>query len=118
MGMVLADLSLHGFRKVPFACSYLPGKSHVHMVFLAAFGLGWLVRLGVDYERQALQEPRTIAALLALLAVVAAGVRWGTATLARSELMDLQYEEVPPPAVMGLGLHRDGVMVVGPQPDH
>jgi hypothetical protein len=31
--------------------------------------------------------------------------------------MDLQYEEVPPPAVMGLGLHRDGVMVVGPQPD-
>jgi hypothetical protein len=74
----------------------------------------WLVHEGVTFEQRALAEPHTITALLVLLAVVAAGVRWGTAALARSELMDLQYEEVPPPAVMGLGLIRDGVMTVGP----
>jgi hypothetical protein len=118
LGVTLTDLALHGFHKIPFACSYLPGKSPVHMIFLAAYGLMWLVHVGVTFEQRALQEPRTITALLVLLVVVAAGIRWGTATVARSESMALQFEEVPPPAVMGLGLHRDGVMVVGSPPDH
>jgi hypothetical protein len=117
LGVALTDLALYGFRKIPFACSYLPGKSPVHMLFLAAFGLMWLVHLGVTFERGALEEPRTMTALLVLLAVVAAGVRWGTAAVARSEPRALQFEEVPPPVVMGLGLHRDGVMVVGPPSD-
>ena len=118
VGVALTDLALYGFHKIPFACSYLPGKTPVHMVFLAACGLMRLVQVGVDYERQALQEPRTMTVLLISLAVVAVGVRWGTAALARSETMTLQFEEAPPPAVMGLGLHRDGVMVVGSPPDH
>jgi hypothetical protein len=42
LGVALTDLALHGFRKIPFACSYLPGKSALHMVFLAALGLMWL----------------------------------------------------------------------------
>ena len=33
LGSLLADLSLRGFRKIPFTCSYLPGKSKVHMLF-------------------------------------------------------------------------------------
>jgi hypothetical protein len=88
------------------------------MVFLAACGLMWLVHLGVIFEQRALEEPRTMTALLVLLAVVVAGVRWGTAAVARSESTALQFEEAPPPAVMGLGLHRDGVMVVESPPDH
>jgi CubicO group peptidase (beta-lactamase class C family) len=118
LGVALTDLALHGFRKIPFACSYLPGKSPVHMLFLAACGLMWLVHLGVNFEQRALQESRTMTALLVLLTLVAAAVRWGTAVGARSESTALQFEEAPPPVVMGLGLHRDGVMVVGPQPDH
>ena len=116
--MALTDLALHGFRKIPFACSYLPGKSPVHMVFLAAFGLMWLVHEGVTFEQRALEDPRTMTVVLVLLAVVAVGVRWGTAAVARSEPAALQFEEVPPPAVMGLGLHRDGVMIVESPPDH
>jgi CubicO group peptidase (beta-lactamase class C family) len=118
LGVVLIDLSLHGFRKIPFACSYLPGKSQVHMVFLAACGLGWFVHLGVTFERQALQEPRTMAVLLVLLAAVAVGIRLGTAALARSETMALQFEELPAPVVQQLELHRDGVMTVGSPDDH
>jgi hypothetical protein len=118
LGMVLTDLSLHRFRKIPFACSYLPGKSPVHLLFLAAFGLMWLVHEGVRFEQRALEEPRTMTALLVLLAVVAAVVRWGTAALARSEPAALQFEEVPPPAVMGLGLHRDGMLIVESPPGH
>ena len=118
LGVALTDLALHGFHKIPFACSYLPGKSPVHMVFLAAFGLMWLVHEGVTFEQRALEDPRTMTVVLVLLAVVAVGVRWGTAAVARSEPAALQFEEVPPPAVMGLGLHRDGVMIVESPPDH
>jgi hypothetical protein len=118
LGVALTDLALYGFHKIPFACSYLPGKSPVHMLFLAACGLMWLVHEGVTFEQRTLQEPRTMTVLLVVLAVVAAGVRWGMAAMARSEPTPLQFEEVPPPAVMGLGLHRDGVMIVGPPSDH
>jgi len=29
--MILAHLCPHGFQKIPFACSYLPGKANVHV---------------------------------------------------------------------------------------
>jgi hypothetical protein len=117
IGILLADISLRGFRKVPFACSYLPGKSQVHMVFLGAIGLMWLVMLSVKFERQALQEPRSIVAMLVLFGVAAVCVRWGAAALARLDEDALQFEEASAPAVLELGLHRDGVMPIGPPPD-
>jgi hypothetical protein len=52
-------------------------------------------------------------ATLMLLAVAAAGVRWGNAARARLDEKELQFEEAPAPAVLGLGLHRDGVLTVG-----
>ena len=56
-------------------------------------------------------------AMLALLGVVATGARWSMALLARLDDRDLQFEEVPTPAVFELGLQRDGVITVGPPPD-
>jgi len=117
LGVMLGDLCLRGFRKIPFTCSYLPGKSQVHMVFLGASLLMWVVLLSVKVELQALQEPRTMAAMLLLFGVAAAGVRWGTAALARSEEDELQFEEAPAPTVLELGLHRDGVMPIGLPPE-
>jgi hypothetical protein len=32
MGVLLVELVLIGFRKIPYACSYLPGKSRVHVM--------------------------------------------------------------------------------------
>ena len=57
LGILIADLCLHGFRKIPFTCSYLPGKSQVHMVFLGAAFLTQAVILGVKVELRALQDP-------------------------------------------------------------
>ncbi len=34
LGMILADICLLRFRKIPFTCSWLPGKSHANMAFL------------------------------------------------------------------------------------
>ncbi len=114
IGILLADLCLHNFRKIPFTCSYLPGKSQVHMVFLAALGLLWGVMLSVKVERKALQDPRSTAWMVALFALAACGVRLGTAALARLDSDDLRFEESSAPAVLELGLHRDGVMPIGP----
>jgi hypothetical protein len=115
IGMLLADICLHGFRKIPFTCSYLPGKSQVHMVFLGAVALMWAVLLSVKYEQQALEKPRGMATMLALFGLAAVGIRLGTAALADFE-EELQFEEAPSPAVLELGLHRDGVMPLGPPP--
>jgi hypothetical protein len=114
LGLILADLCLHGFRKLPFTCSYLPGKSQVHMVILGALGLMYFVLVSVRFERDALREPRTMAMMMALFFVAAVAVRLGTAALARGNEEELRFEEEAAPAVLELGLHRDGVMPMGP----
>lgn len=52
--------------------------------------------------------------MLALMAVVWVAVRLTTMKLARREEQELRFEEEESPVVMELGLHRDGVMPVGP----
>lgn len=114
LGMILADIALYGFRKIPFTCSYLPGKSPVHLIFLVAVGLMWLVTQSVVLEQQALQEPRNTIAMLMLLGVIAAGVRWRVVVLERSDERGLQFEEEAAPAVLELGLFRDGAVIGSP----
>jgi hypothetical protein len=109
LGILLGDLALRGFWKLPFTRSYLPGKSQVHMVFLGAVGLMWGVLLGVKWERQALQDSHSVAAMVALFGVAAVCGR-----LSKSDEEELRFEEEATPAVQELGLHRDGVMPIGP----
>jgi len=33
LGMLLVELCLYSFQKIPFTCSYLPGKANIHIVF-------------------------------------------------------------------------------------
>jgi hypothetical protein len=33
LGVIVVELSLYGFHKLPFTCSWLPGQSKVHVVF-------------------------------------------------------------------------------------
>jgi hypothetical protein len=115
LGMILADVCLWSFRKIPFTCSYLPGKSRVHMIVVAAVILILLVAQSVVWERDALQKPGMMAAMLALLGVAAVAIRWRIEVLARSDEEGLQFEEEGTPAVMELGLYRDGV-VLGSRP--
>jgi CubicO group peptidase (beta-lactamase class C family) len=63
LGMILADICLLGFRKIPFTCSYLPGKSRVHMTFLGALGVLLVGSNGTMLERHALRETGSMVAL-------------------------------------------------------
>lgn len=108
LGVVLTDFVLYGFRKIPFTCSYLPGRLKAHMIFPAAIGLVLLVSQCVTVEERALQKPRMTVLMLTLILSAAVGLRWRVMTLARSEGGELQFEEDDPSALLDLGISRDG----------
>lgn len=117
LALILADVALYGFCKIPFTCSYLPGKSQAHMVFLAAIGLVVLVTQSVVFERRALAEPEMTIVMLALLGAAAAGLRWRVKVLAKTDQRELQFEEADPSALLDLGLGRDGGVVGAGRPN-
>ncbi len=109
----LADICLLRFQKIPFTCSYLPGKSRFHMVFLGAFVVLWLGSEAAVLERHALRHSSSMAIMLALLAVVWIAVRWTAVALAKGEEQELLFEEQAPPALQGLGLDGHQVPAAG-----
>ena len=109
-GIILAYASLYGFQKIPFTCSYLPGKSNMTFAFLGFWAYVNLVACGVNLERRALGRPASFAAMAALLAAAALCLRWRTIARAKSEESEVQFEETMPPAILVLGLKRDGVV--------
>ena len=107
-------MCLYGFHKIPFTCSYLPGKSQIHLAILGGLSLLWFIVLSVVYERQALADPVLFVPALIGFAVVWACLRWRTAAHASAEEAEVQFEEVAAPAVQVLGLNRDGAWPIGP----
>lgn len=94
LGLILADLNLVGFYKVPFTCSYLPGKSNIQFSFWS-FILVFvpLTLLGAIRELHVLSHPFQYACIVAGLAVVAAGL-WAFSHY-RSRSAVLYFEELP-----------------------
>jgi len=132
LGTILVELLLGGMQKIPFTCSYLPGKSNFHMTFWLCIGaILAAVAKSADMERHALESPARLAAVLAVLGIAAilapclrspahcnkvlrilriAAIldRWRTAP--EGEEMAVEFEEVPSNSFLVLGLPRDGGM--------
>jgi hypothetical protein len=102
-GCILVELSLIHFDKVPFTCSFMPGKTNIQVIFWgAAFVCIILALLFGAYERQALAQPRQYAILLAWSIAVAAGLWILNRVHARTAV--LYYEEILPDVIIRLGL--------------
>ncbi len=105
LGSILVDLSLRGFRKIPFTCSYLPGKSKVHMIFW--FGIVPVVvaiHKAAELELRAMANPREYWAMAAILAAsVFAARRMSNASVDRGG-PGVQFEERAPDEMIGLDL--------------
>jgi hypothetical protein len=102
-GSILADLSLIGFSKVPFTCSYLPGKSNIQYVFWGfAMVVIPLVAWATNREMHALSHPRELIGL----GFVLTGMAWGLWTFNhhRAKSAVLYYEELPEEVITTLGL--------------
>jgi len=110
LGTVLAELGLYGIQKIPFTCSYLPGKSNFHMTFLLCTGAVLsLIAKAVQLERRAFEDASSYTAMVVTLAFLGVCIWWRNTALARSPEGGLQFEEAADPVIFGLNLHRDGV---------
>lgn len=110
VGVTLIELAQYNFHKLPFTCSYLPGKSNLHITFAFCLLLGvnavyWSARM----EYSVLADRTGYLRLLTILLVVTAFAWWRRARAA-SEQAELRFEEELAPVIGSLGLHRDGVL--------
>lgn len=105
LGFIFADLSLIGFYKVPFTCSYLPGKSNIQFVFWGGLVVFLpLAMLGAEHERRWLNDPVRFACMIGALVAVAFGLWAFNRYRAKSAV--LYFEELPEEVLTTLGLTK------------
>ena len=105
VGIVLAEFSFDSVQRIPFTCSYLPGKSNLHVTFWIWI---FLIFLGIIAaavsERKALESPTATAAVLAVLGIAAGSAILGNNWRASPSQAELRYEEIPPDQLISLEL--------------
>jgi CubicO group peptidase (beta-lactamase class C family) len=105
LGIILAEASFEGIQKIPFACSYLPGRSKFHLTLLLwLYLLLALIAGTAESEREALQNPTTTAAVLAGLGIAAVFCILRNNWLATPSQAELRFEEVPANQLLSLDL--------------
>ena len=103
LGCLLVEFGLYKFDKVPFTCSYLPGKANVQVVFwgfaivTAIFGV-----MGAVYEQGALHDASKYATTIGVL--LGGAVLLGVVNRIRAKEAVLYFEEVPEEVIARLGL--------------
>ena len=110
VGSILADLCLHGFHKIPFTCSYQPGKANIQFAFWGFLVLLPFTRMAANHVWKTLQHPSGRAVIIVSLCALAMAARWRTRRAAK--LADaMQFEEVDEPQIVSLELSTDGVLL-------
>ena len=103
LGLLLAEFGLYKFDKVPFTCSFLPGKTNIQVIF---WGFAFLAAIfgitGAVYEEGALRDVSRYATMIG--ALLAGIVGLGTVNRMRAKDAQLYFEEVPVEVIMRLGL--------------
>ena len=107
-GLVLVEVALLGRQKIPFTCSWLPGKANFLTFWLPAYGLMGVIGMTARWELQALKDPIQFAAAAAFLFVAVVLARWWAMHSAGNELPEVLFEDTEPPTILTLGLYRDG----------
>jgi hypothetical protein len=106
-GTMLADSSLYQFRKIPFACSWLPGGVQLKMR-LGLYALLFLTFAGIfaQIELWTMQRFARFAVLLNILLACAVWAHRRSAEFANSPASQLQFEDLPPAEIFALDLRQ------------
>lgn len=104
-GMVISVLAVeaafYNFRKVPFACTYVPGKFKLHLTVIPSLlGLIVIMTALVGIEMKILAHPGKGGFFLAAAAAAALALREGNRRFYRK--MPLVYEDQPEAAMIAL----------------
>jgi hypothetical protein len=105
-GWVLVELCLFSFRKISFACSYLPGKGHLNFVFWAVLLLAMsTLTTAVNMEGEWLGSNLSFVLLAAsLVALIVVLQRVSSMQAQRAE--QIVYEDEAMPEMIKLSLNR------------
>lgn len=102
-GFILVELCLVRFDKVPFTCSFIPGKTNIQVIFWGAvFVCLILGMLFGAYELRAIEHFKSFAVLMAWASAVAVGLWVLNRVHARTAV--IYYDEVLPEFITRLGL--------------
>ena len=105
LGITLAEFSFDGVQRIPFTCSYLPGKSNLHLTFWLWFFLLLLGLIGaVVNERKAFASPAATAAVLAGMGIAAIFCVVRNNRSSRPVCAELRFEEMRPDQLLSLDL--------------
>ncbi|HYL37283.1 MAG TPA: alpha/beta hydrolase [Bryobacteraceae bacterium] len=109
VGVLVVEISLYQFRKLPFACSYLPGGANINMR-LGIYGILFLLAadVGTQFEFWSMQKPARFLVLLTVLLAAALWARRRTIDYAAMPENQIQFEEQPPGELFPLDLRPDG----------
>jgi hypothetical protein len=105
VGILLVEFCLYTFHKIPFTCSYLPGKANIHFVFWVCLML--FIRLlneGAEFESHMLNHLISSILMILVLAIVTAAMRW-LAEARMSPSTELRFEEEYPAEIVSLKLN-------------
>jgi hypothetical protein len=103
IGCLLAELALIGFYKVPFTCSYLPGKSNVQFLFWGFLVL--FVPLAMKFaslEQTVLTSPPRFLCITGFLLAIISALRVFNHHRAKSAA--IYFEELPAEVLTTLNL--------------
>ena len=108
-GLLLADLSLYQFRKIPFACSWLPGGVQLKMR-LGVYTILFLTAAGIftGIEFLSIQRFARFVVLMTILLAASVWARRRTAEFAGAPANRIQFEDIPAADVFALDLRPDG----------
>jgi hypothetical protein len=103
LGWLLVEICLIGFYKVPFTCSYLPGKANIQLIFwgFVIVMIAFVIPCA-EFELSALGVPFKVVFMLCFLgaAVWALWILNGY----RAESAVIYFEEIPDQVITTLGL--------------
>ncbi|HWE52946.1 MAG TPA: hypothetical protein VG273_24355 [Bryobacteraceae bacterium] len=108
-GTLIADLSLHQFRKIPFACSWLPGGSQFKLklgIWMLIFVIFAGALTGIEFW--AMHTFARFCVFAAMLFLVARWAARRNTQFAASAANLLQFDELPPSDIFALDLRSDG----------
>ena len=102
-GLLVIEVSLIGLAKLPFTCSFLPGKANLqYVVWGFLLGAMLIVLFVMSCEQPAMASAARFAAVMAGTATAVVALRlWNRS---RERETELYFEEKPEPPLITLGL--------------
>jgi hypothetical protein len=104
-GLTLVSVADGGAHAIPFACSYLPGRSRFHIVFaVIVAAVIPIVIMAAEFERDALEHAARYGAMIGVLAVFWLLSRWRNLRLARPDDVSPDFDVEPADRLVTLDL--------------